>query len=79
MEGSGVAVCDLRGRSVGGLTLIFGNELLNLGGVAVAVGVWFLANRHDRLQGFLGAVHVEKKSGIARKNLLTIPDWKISF
>ena len=42
--------------TVGGLalmvlpTLIVGNELLILG-VAVAVGGWFLAHRHGRLQG----------------------------
>lgn len=47
--------------TVGGLalmvlpTLIVGNELLILGGVAVAVGGWFLAHRHGRLQGFVDA------------------------
>ena len=47
--------------AVGGLalmvlpTLIVGNELLILGGVAVAVGGWFLAHRHGRLQGFVDA------------------------
>ena len=46
---------------VGGLalmvlpTLIVGNELLILGGVSVAVGGWFLAHRHGRLQGFVDA------------------------
>ena len=32
-------------------TLIVGNELLILGGVAVAVGGWFLAHRHGELRG----------------------------
>ena len=36
-------------------TLVVGNELLILGGVAVAVGGWFLAHRHGRLQGFVDA------------------------
>jgi hypothetical protein len=46
---------------VGGLalmvlpTLVVGNELLILGGVGVAVGGWFLAHRHGRLQGFVDA------------------------
>jgi len=47
--------------TVGGLalmvlpTLIVGNELMLLGGVGVAVGGWFLAHRHGRLQGFVDA------------------------
>ncbi len=47
--------------TVGGLlltvlpTLIVGNELLILGGVLVAVGGWFLAHRHGRLQEFVDA------------------------
>lgn len=46
---------------VGGLllivlpTLVAGNELLILGGVGVAVGGWFLAHRHGKLQGFVDA------------------------
>jgi hypothetical protein len=32
-------------------TLIVGNELLILGGVALAVGGWFLAHRHGELRG----------------------------
>jgi hypothetical protein len=36
-------------------TLIVGNEILILGGVALAVGGWFLAHRHGRLQGFVDA------------------------
>lgn len=51
---------------VGGLalivlpTLIVGNELLILGAVALAVGGWFLAHRHGKLQGFVDA----NKNGI---------------
>lgn len=46
---------------VGGLalmvlpTLIVGNELLILGVVVLAVGGWFLALRHGKLQGFVDA------------------------
>ena len=46
---------------VGGLsliilpTLIVGNELLILAGVASAVGLWFLAHRHGQLRGLLDA------------------------
>jgi hypothetical protein len=36
-------------------TLIIGNELLILGGVAVAVGGWFLAHRHGELRGKIAA------------------------
>ena len=36
-------------------TLVVGNELLFLGCVAAAVGLWFLAHRHGRLQGFVDA------------------------
>ena len=35
--------------------LVVGHELLILGGVAVAVGAWFLAHRHGRLHGQLAA------------------------
>ena len=42
-------------RQVWGHTDIVGNELLILGGVALAVGGWFLAHRHGRLQGFVDA------------------------
>jgi len=47
--------------TVGGLalmvlpTLVVGNELLILGGVGVAVGGWFLAHRHGKLQGYVDA------------------------
>lgn len=36
-------------------TMIVGNELLILGGVALAVGAWFLAHRHGKLQGLVDA------------------------
>lgn len=36
-------------------SLIVGNELLILGGVALAVGAWFLAHRHGQLRGLLEA------------------------
>jgi hypothetical protein len=36
-------------------SLIVGNELLILGGVAVAVGGWFLAHRHGQLRGTVAA------------------------
>jgi hypothetical protein len=41
-------------------TLVVGNELLILAGGAAAVGLWFLAHRHGRLQGFVDA----NKNGI---------------
>jgi hypothetical protein len=36
-------------------TMVMGNELLILGGVALAVGVWFLAHRHGQLSGLVAA------------------------
>ena len=36
-------------------TLVVGNELIILAGVAAAVGLWFLAHRHGKLQGFVDA------------------------
>ena len=41
-------------------SLVVGNELLILGGVAVAVGGWFLAHRHGQLRGMVDA----NKNGI---------------
>ena len=38
-------------------TMIVGNELLILGGVALAVGGWFLAHRHGQLRGLVDAVN----------------------
>ena len=52
--------------TVGGLalmvlpTVIVGNELLILAGVAAAVGLWFLAHRHGQLRGLVDA----NKNGI---------------
>jgi hypothetical protein len=37
-------------------SLIVGNELLILGGVAVAVGGWFLAHRHGQLRGIVATI-----------------------
>jgi hypothetical protein len=50
-------------------TLVAGNELLILGGVAVAVGGWFLAHRHGRLQGFVDA----NKNGVDDRLEITKP------
>ena len=36
-------------------TLIVGNELLIMGGVAIVVGAWFLAHRHGHARGQLAA------------------------
>jgi hypothetical protein len=36
-------------------SLVVGNELLILGGVAAAVGLWFFAHRHGQLRGLLDA------------------------
>jgi hypothetical protein len=36
-------------------SLLVGNELLILGGVAVGVGAWFLAHRHGHLSGMVTA------------------------
>jgi hypothetical protein len=53
---------------VGGLalmvlpTLIVGNELLILGGVAGAVALWFLAHRHGRVRGNLETITERAKS-----------------
>jgi hypothetical protein len=43
-------------------TLIVGNELLILGGVALAVGGWFLAHRHGEFRGQLNAASKPKTS-----------------
>jgi hypothetical protein len=54
---------------VGGLalmvlpTLIVGNELLILAGVASAVGLWFLAHRHGQLRGLVDANNSGKAGG----------------
>ena len=59
--------------TVGGLalivlpTVIVGNELLIMGGVAAAVGLWFLAHRHGQLRGQVdagaGGVNNSEKKG----------------
>jgi hypothetical protein len=41
-------------------SLIVGNELLILGGVALAVGGWFLAHRHGQLRGIVAATVPEQ-------------------
>ena len=49
-------------------TLIVGNELLILGAVAAAVGIWFLAHRHGTLKGQLLALLPAKPAATAAKN-----------
>jgi hypothetical protein len=55
--------------TVGGLalmvlpTVIVGNELLIMGGVAAAVGLWFLAHRHGQLRGQVDASNDSIDSG----------------
>jgi hypothetical protein len=44
-------------------SLIVGNELLMLGGVAVAVGGWFLAHRHGQLRGQVAASSAAQPPG----------------
>ena len=41
-------------------TLIVGNEILILAGVAAAVGLWFLAHRHGELRGLVNADNRDK-------------------
>lgn len=59
--------------TVGGLalmvlpTVIVGNELPILGGVAAAVGLWFLAHRHGQLRGLVDAVNTAKNQGLPEK------------
>jgi hypothetical protein len=48
ITGGGVALMVLP-------SLVVGNELLILGGVAVVIGAWFLAHRHGRLRGLIDA------------------------
>ena len=40
-------------------SLIVGNELLILAGVASAVGLWFLAHRHGQLRGLVNAAEAD--------------------
>jgi len=44
-------------------SLVVGNELLILGGVALAVGGWFLAHRHGELRGVVAANGGQKNGG----------------
>ena len=44
-------------------TLVVGNELLILGGVAVAVGGWFLAHRQGQLRGIVAASSAPQTPG----------------
>ncbi len=53
-------------------SLVVGNELLILAGVAAAVGLWFLAHRHGQLRGLVDSVNV------GSENLLTNADKKTS-
>ena len=43
-------------------TLVVGNELLILGGVALAIGGWFLAHRHGQLRGLVDAAKTESET-----------------
>ena len=43
-------------------SLVVGNELLILGGVAVAVGGWCLAHRHGELRGMVGAGDLKRET-----------------
>ena len=55
-------------------SLVVGNELLILGGVALTVGAWFLAHRHGRLRGMVDAnrngVDDRQERGARRENSL---------
>ena len=46
-------------------TVIVGNELLILAGVAAAVGLWFLAHRHGQLRGLVDAANNSETKGDA--------------
>jgi hypothetical protein len=43
-------------------SLVVGNELLILAGVASAVGLWFLAHRHGQLRGLVDAAKTETET-----------------
>ena len=43
-------------------SLIVGNELLILGGVGAAVGLWFFAHRHGQLRGLVDAAKADFKA-----------------
>ncbi|MEI6194917.1 MAG: hypothetical protein WCS42_11380 [Verrucomicrobiota bacterium] len=44
-------------------SLVVGNELLILAGVAEGVGLWFFAHRHGQLRGLVDATNSGKKGG----------------
>jgi hypothetical protein len=50
-------------------TLVVGNELLILAGVAAAVGLWFLAHRHGELRGLVNANQSAADSEQVKGNL----------
>ena len=49
-------------------TLVVGNELLILGIVVLAVGVWFLAHRHGHLRGLVAASTADPTPGSPPRN-----------
>jgi len=50
-------------------SLVVGNELLILGGVGAAVGVWFVAHRHGQLRGLLNAANAgEEVSQVSKSS-----------
>jgi len=49
-------------------SLIVGNELLILGGVGAAVGVWFFAHRHGQLRGLVDAAKAGEDVGQVTKS-----------
>jgi hypothetical protein len=49
-------------------SLIVGNELLILGGVGAAVGVWFFAHRHGQLRGLVDAAKVVQDTNSDQKS-----------
>ena len=49
-------------------SLVVGNELLILGGVGAAVGVWFFAHRHGQLRGLVDAVKSAKSQELPGKS-----------
>jgi len=49
-------------------SLVVGNELLILGGVAAAVGLWFFAHRHGQLRGLVDAAKADLKALIGNSD-----------
>jgi hypothetical protein len=47
-------------------SLVVGNELLILGGVGAAVGLWFLAHRHGQLRGLVDAGKAQVEAALAK-------------